>query len=63
MPGQAYPKQANGFPVLPSKLGLSIGWISTAISGPVEVARKLGTLSNDNGDVIEKVKKQQGLDW
>ena len=52
-----YPKQANGFPVLPSKLALSIGWISAAISGPVEVASSLGSLSNDDGDVDENGKK------
>ena len=53
-----YPKQANGFPVLPSKLALSIGWISAAISGPVEVASSLGNLSNDDGDVDENGIKQ-----
>ena len=53
-----YPKQANGFPVLPSKLALSIGWISAAISGPVEVASSLGSLSNDDGDVDENGIKQ-----
>ena len=53
-----YPKQANGFPVLPSKLALSIGCISGAISGPVEVASSLETSSNDDGDVNENGKKQ-----
>ena len=58
MRGQLYPKLANGFPVLPSKLALSIGWISAAISGPVEVASSLGSLSNDDGDVDENGIKQ-----
>ena len=58
MRGQVYPKQANGFPVLPSKLALTIGWNSAAISGPVEVASSLGTLSNDDGDINENGKKQ-----